>query len=299
MDSPTLVAPMSSTYSAFFASGLLAPRTPLPKLQRRNTYQSGISEPWDDDAEFSSSSSYPSSPLRSPNDESLMDLDIPEFLDTSVHDSRRSVTPTPESERATPVPSPQGAKGDSRPRLRRRRSSLTQSVSPMNAIRSPSRTAGNAFHLQKQLAGTAVRNRPASLGGEALALYGTLGIGMAGMPTNETSLVGRMRSGSCSSANPQTAGTGLRPAFRPRRAARRILTLPIPAAAPPPTAPLPALPSLPPTLRSTNLNMSGPASAPLPPPGGKTSSARARGLSVSNSAMNGAEHRIDEEMKEN
>lgn len=209
MEQPTIKVPLSAAYSAFFSSGLNATRS--SKLQRRNTLSTEISDSWDDNSDYSLS--YPSSPLRSLGDDSGMDLDLPEFLDTTALDSRRSVTPTPESERVTPVPSPQGGKqtGDSRPRLRRRRSSLTQSASPMNVIRSPSRNAGNALHLQMQLAGVVPRSRPSSLSGEALSLYGSLGLGMA---ATEMGATGRMRSGSCSSVNPQSAGVGLKSGFR-------------------------------------------------------------------------------------
>ena len=37
------------------------------------------------------------------------------------------------------------------PKLRKRRSSLTLATSPMNTIRSPTRAANNALHLQRQL----------------------------------------------------------------------------------------------------------------------------------------------------
>ena len=97
--------------------------------------------------------------------------------------------------------------------------------------------------------------------------------------------------------------------------------------APPPTAPLPALPLVgipqqpqhqPQQLRPSNLNLAtihtalsmantsaggagaaSPTAGPLKSPGLLQTSARARGLSVSNSNLGGDENRIEEEMKEN
>lgn len=72
--------------------------------------------------------------------------------------------------------------------------------------------------------------------------------------------------------------------------------------APPPTIPLPALPSAHPDqqrFRPTNINTritytKVPSSSPA-----SATSARARGLSVSSSALDGDANKIDEEMKEN
>jgi len=210
-----------TTYSPFFSSGLLAAYGSRPNPARRQTFSSDISEPWDDSTD-SDSPSRPSSPIPLPDD-SVMDVDVAGLLSGVANNMRRSVTPTPRSEeddeQTTPVPSPQSMKvvaaspqaqsssqGDSsRPRLRKRRSSLTQAASPMAGIRSPTRSAGNAFHLQMQIPNPS-RARSGSVGGEAMGLYGSLsGMGMGmGMATQGTSLFGRMRSGSCSSVNPLT-----------------------------------------------------------------------------------------------
>ena len=69
---------------------------------------------------------------------------------------------------------------------------------------------------------------------------------------------------------------------------------------PPPTIPLPALPphSDQQHFRPTNLNTPT-RTAHTKVPSASTTSARARGLSVSSSTLDGDEHRIDENMKEN
>ncbi|KAF8159198.1 hypothetical protein B0H34DRAFT_796487 [Crassisporium funariophilum] len=280
-------------YSPFFSSGLLAPHTPRKNLN--------ASSSWDDcsDAILPSQPSSPMSIL----DDSLMEIDMTQF----IHDnSRRSATPTPQT---TPMQSPQAVKAKTAtpqqtlmaPRLRRRRSSLTQATSPMNAIRSPARTAGNALHLQRQLCTTAGPASPRARSGSVSSGEGmaTSRYGNISVASDSTSLIGRLRSGSVGS--PPAAPV----AFRHRRGVRRLHTAPLSApAAPPPTAPLPALPSEHQQLRPSNVNspalgwsvLDAPTKTPSVP---STSSARARGLSVSSSTLGGEEHRIDEDMKEN
>lgn len=81
----------------------------------------------------------------------------------------------------------------------------------------------------------------------------------------------------------------------------------VPAAAPPPTAPLPALPLTPlegstqHNLRLTNLDFAhGYFNSDVTSMKALTAtSARGRGLSVSRCSLDGDENRIDEEMKEN
>lgn len=96
--------------------------------------------------------------------------------------------------------------------------------------------------------------------------------------------------------------------FHRRRPIRRLNFSALPAPlTPPPTAPLPALPPNQQQLRTTNLN--SPNLPPMPSArtvhtktssfSASTTSARARGLSVSNSALDGDANRIDEDMKEN
>lgn len=174
-------------YSAFFSSGLLAQHTP------QKTFNSFSS--WDDsvDVVFHRSPSRPSSPIPIPDD-SLMDVDVASH---NLSEGRRSITPTPQT--ITPTQSPQPVKiqlkaqapSTTQPKLRKRRSSLTQATSPMNAIRSPTRAANNALHLQRQLS---PRSRSGSVSGED-SRYGNIGVA-----SNETSLEARMRSGSLGSA---------------------------------------------------------------------------------------------------
>ena len=181
-------------YSAFFSSGLLAQHTtPQKKVNNSESFS------WD--ATFDHSPSRPSSPIPIP-DGSLMDIDMASYND------RRSITPTPQTR--TPIQSPQPVKvqqatsQQQQPptKLRKRRSSLTLATSPMNTIRSPSRAANNALHLQRQLFGPVVsssRSRSGSLSGEDATASR---FSSAGVASTETSLGGRLRSGSfgCSGA---------------------------------------------------------------------------------------------------
>lgn len=127
-----------------------------------------------------------------------------------------------------------------RPRLRKRRSSVNIGTSPMNAIKSPQRNAGNALHVQQRLpplptTGSMGRSRSGSLsflGWGAPSTAETCDVPNAA--SQNTSLFGRMRSGSIGTSS-------ITSMFRPRRAARRLVSVPAPL--PPPTAPLPALPT--------------------------------------------------------
>ena len=173
-------------YSAFFSSGLLAQHTPQKKFNSFSSYDDSL------DVVFHRSPSRPSSPIPIPDD-SLMDVDVASY---NLSESRRSITPTPQT--ITPTQSPQPVKIQSKtqaastqPKLRKRRSSLTQATSPMNAIRSPIRAANNALHLQRQLS---PRLRSGSVSGED-SRYGNVGVA-----SNETSLEARLRSGSLGSA---------------------------------------------------------------------------------------------------
>ena len=175
-------------YSAFFSSGLLAPHTP----QKKNKVNSS-SFSWD--VTFDHSPSRASSPIPIP-DESFMDIDTASYND-------RSITPTPQS--ITPMQSPQPVKIQTttttqQPKLRKRRSSLTLATSPMSTIRSPTRAANNALHLQRQLftalgPASPSRSRSGSLTGDdaTASRYSN-----AGVASTETSLGGRLmtRSGS-------------------------------------------------------------------------------------------------------
>jgi hypothetical protein len=182
---PSLARTMTQTtlelgleYSAFFSSGLLY-NTPKKSVK---------SSSWNATV-LDHSPSCHSSPISIPVD-SLMDVD---------NDDRRSATPTPQSK--TPMQSPQPLKIHiQQPRLRKRRSSLTLATSPINAIRSPTRTASNALHLQRQLC-TAMgpappKSRSSSVSGEDARFSN------AGVASTETSLGGRLRSGSFGCAAP-------------------------------------------------------------------------------------------------
>ena len=168
-------------YSAFFSSGLLAPHTP-------NKKKINSSFSWDLDH----SPSRPSSPIPIPV-ESLMDIDMASYDDRSVTPTPRIITHLQHS------PQPQlKIQATLSPKVRKRRSSLTQATSPMNTIRSPIRAANNAFHFQRQLY-TAIgpaspsRSRSGSLAGEDASASR---FGNAGVVTTETSLGGRWRGGS-------------------------------------------------------------------------------------------------------
>ena len=166
-------------YSAFFSSGLLAQHTPQKK--RFNSSYS-----WD--ARIDHSPSQPSSPIPK-LDDSLMDIDVAGYDD-------RSVTPTPRIK--TPMQSPQPLKIQAlSPKVRKRRSSLTLATSPISAIRSPTRAASNAFHIQRQLY-TAIgpaspRSRSGSLAGEDASASRFTNAGVASC---ENSFGGRLRGGS-------------------------------------------------------------------------------------------------------
>ncbi|TRM58209.1 hypothetical protein BD626DRAFT_540159 [Schizophyllum amplum] len=188
------------SYSSFFASGLMAP--PM-----HSTYPAH---------------GQPCTPT------------TPTHSDLDLSDDDRGMDTTPVAAgNAAPTPvSPSPA-----PRLRRRRSSLTLSVSPMNAVKSPVRSAGLAW--QRQSIGSGARSRSGSLD-------------QATEANSLMDMVARRRSGSI--------GTAL------KRNARRV-----PAMQPPPSQPLPALPSLP--MGGMNLLSSRPPlvtrtsstqSAPLP-----------------------------------
>ncbi|PPR05238.1 hypothetical protein CVT24_010343 [Panaeolus cyanescens] len=346
MAQSTINSPFDA-YSPFFSSGLLAPHTPRRRTiswdefsSQAFTKPSTLSTTTSSSPPDSLAPSRNSSPCRpsSPRHDSMaldedaaMDVDAVELRSIQKTraqeiDDRRSLTPTPQThgpansgagshlripapkisaDTASPNPNAQNT-----PRLRRRRSSLTQATSPMNAIKSPARAAGSALLLQMQLAGVTTnpglitRARSGSLTGAVVAA------------TEGSSLMGRLRSGSCSnvnstailaSASSTSAVSRVEPpkaAFRPRRGVRgRVVTLPIPAPSPPPNAPLPALPQdakaqvssdLLPSLDSVPSAGTAIPTTPTASKSATRTSARARGLSVSNSALDGDENTIEE-----
>ncbi|KAJ7113666.1 hypothetical protein C8R43DRAFT_1039638 [Mycena crocata] len=107
-----------------------------------------------------------------------------------------------------------------RPPLRKRRSSITTSASPVSSMKlakSPARAAGNAWHMANVVVNTPSRSRSGSLN----------------VASEDTSMLGRMRSGSL--------GSRLRTVKKPLTGKRHAALLFAPTL-PPPTAPLPALP---------------------------------------------------------
>ncbi|KAK0501852.1 hypothetical protein EDD18DRAFT_751791 [Armillaria luteobubalina] len=178
-----------TAYSAFFSSGLLAPRHIFTANLNVNSFIDSPSSPLLDDAS-----------------------------DIEVDDDERAHISVPET-MAT-------ANSVLRPRLRKRRSSLSIGTS-INALKSPARNAGNALQIQIHLQVSPSRSRSGSLS----SVMGTLVENefRPNVASEGTSLVGRIRSGS--------VGTSL----RPRRPIRRTQA-PSPSL-PPPTAPLPELPS--------------------------------------------------------
>ncbi|KAH6915585.1 hypothetical protein BKA70DRAFT_464852 [Coprinopsis sp. MPI-PUGE-AT-0042] len=296
-------------YSALFSAGLLAPSGfglgDLPKTPSKDRATKGSSGslhiPIGD-----SSPIRPVSPLPRAHSESDTDTDI----DLSDHDMdtdfKRDITPTQQSVARARAGS--GSSIGTMPRLRRRRSSLTVATSPMNVIRSPIRTAGNALHLQRAIS----RSRSGSLASSppTESVFNFFGGGQ-NEASHGTSLMGRLRSGSVGAAlshsrppPPPGAVHG-----RIRRYLRRTSSMtPGPAPAPPPTAPLPDVPPVPalPSLSSLRLSMPpnrrGSVSFRNDAPKATVNSnsavkptkpTRDRGLSVSSNVET-----IDEEMKE-
>ncbi|KAJ3799616.1 hypothetical protein GGU11DRAFT_652616, partial [Lentinula aff. detonsa] len=140
--------------------------------------------------------------------------------DTSDLELDRSTTPTP-----TNVDGQATSTHQAQHCIRRRRSSLTVGTSPMNIIKSPSRAAGTALQLQRHLLTSPGRSRSGSTS-SVVSIGEEVNSNIA---SESTSLYRRMRSGSVGSV------------LKSRRGARRGAPGP---KFPPPSAPLPALPSI-------------------------------------------------------
>ncbi|KAI0705102.1 hypothetical protein C8T65DRAFT_830646 [Cerioporus squamosus] len=196
-------------YSSFFSSGLLAPnpgRAQTPRPPSPTTPRAAFASLVPDDKTPTGASATPSasgSGSSSFADESQV---LPSISVASADDSR--------------------------PRLRRRRSSLAGAASPLSAVKS----SGSI----RQAAASAQRNLRTRSGSDASILSTASGTSIiAGLvdpaPTGTTSkpsgIMGRLRSGS--------VGTAL----RPRRGVRR--SVPSIPALPPPNAPLPDVPPVP------------------------------------------------------
>lgn len=251
-----------SSYSSFFSSGLLAPPV---TIYSRKDLPMHVSP---DDEEMVGASprvnglspAAPSSPMA-----------IPDDSDTEFNISDRVVTPTREH-RSRTLSYTSGRKIELSPirvdmdigasagshtshnqrtprspsqppsgrRLRRRRSSLAGSTSPMCAIKSASRSIGHALELQKLLR-SPIRSRKNSL---SLAAAATDILAGNGTNTEQNTLLTRLRSGSTSSYRFVSLrlildAFVLTTLHQRRRTLRRVSMVP---PAPPPSAPLPELP---------------------------------------------------------
>ncbi|KAJ6469750.1 hypothetical protein C8R47DRAFT_1222816 [Mycena vitilis] len=157
---------------------------------------------------------------------------------------------------------------------RKRRSSITSAMSPVSAMKlakSPTRAAGNAWHIAHLAAASPGRSRSGSLD----------------VASEDTSMLGRMRSGS--------VGSRLR-SKRPLTNRRPVAMLFAPTP-PPPSAPLPALPLCAPARPPLSRLAIQPA---LPPADVFTTKPPASPLPSSPSLeLYHAFNTIDEEMKEN
>ncbi|KAK0466703.1 hypothetical protein IW261DRAFT_1113410 [Armillaria novae-zelandiae] len=232
-----------TAYSAFFSSGLLAPRHIFTANLNINSFIDSPSSPLLDDA----------SDIEV--DEERVHVSVPETLAI--------------------------ASSVLRPRLRKRRSSLSIGTS-LNALKSPARNASNALQIQIHLQAPPSRSRSGSLS----SVMGTLVENefQPSVASEGTSLVGRMRSGS--------VGTSL----RPRRPIRRTQA-PAPSM-PPPTAPLPELPSC----AADKPKITWPSRRPSPPDHARLPLAQSlQPTSAAQPQPFRGEPRgaIDEEMKEN
>lgn len=307
---------MTAGYSALFSAGLLAPsgfnHDNLPRTPSRDRATKGGSNnlhiPIGDSSPIRPVSPLPRARSGSESDTTDTDMDLSDADHDMETDFKRDITPTQQSVARARAGSGSSGNG-TMPRLRRRRSSLTIATSPMNVIRSPIRTAGNALQLQRVMN----RSRSGSLASSppTETVFNFFG-GGSNEASHGTSLMGRLRSGSVGAAlshsrPPPPAGAVH---GRIRRYVRRTSSVPG-APAPPPTAPLPDVPPVPPLPSLSSLKLSMPplkrgslsfrndASAPKATVTSNsavkptTRPTRDRGLSVSSNVET-----IDEEMKE-
>ncbi|RPD54741.1 hypothetical protein L226DRAFT_523022 [Lentinus tigrinus ALCF2SS1-7] len=222
-------------YSSFFSSGLLAPHTPgraqTPRPPSPTTPRAAVASLVPDDTTPTGASATPSG------------------SGTSSLADQSQVLPSISV----------AAAEDSRPRLRRRRSSLAGAASPLVAMKSSGSIRQATASVQRNL-----RTRAGSDASILSTASGTSIIAglMDSAPTTSASkpsgIIGRLRSGSL--------GTALRP--------RRGLRRPVPSvpALPPPSAPLPDVPPVPalsasptsplPTITASPVTPRTPASRP-------------------------------------
>lgn len=182
---------MTATYSAFFSSGLLAPPHLYPK-SRTPPSSPGLL-PSSPGLAPSLGVTRGSSPMPIADDSDIEDLDM-----NMDEDGARALTPTPSctSGRSRSGSVASTIQQGQKPRLRKRRSSLNVASSPMNAIKSPQRNAGNALQLQQRLTGSIGRSRGGSLSFLGLGAPSSESIDGPNVASQGTSLLGRMRSGS-------------------------------------------------------------------------------------------------------
>ncbi|EIW75288.1 hypothetical protein CONPUDRAFT_169660 [Coniophora puteana RWD-64-598 SS2] len=211
------------------------------------------------------------------------------LLATKDEDAR-STTPTPSSSELAPLsstdmditpkasmdqstasqPQSQGSAAPSRT-MRRRRSSINIGANSMASIKCPARNASSA--LQRARAGSVNDLAPFAINMGVLppnagANMGSVAAAGTGVASEDTSLMSRFRSGSMASLG------GPRP--RPRRVLRRSAAAPT---RPPPSVPLPELPSspnphktLPLMLTELGVNTAAPYADIRRPLGSRTSS---------------------------
>ncbi|KAI1795653.1 hypothetical protein LXA43DRAFT_913738 [Ganoderma leucocontextum] len=189
-------------YSSFFSSGLLAPKVPASQPSR---------------------SSSPTTPRAATA--TLPQDDVTPTAPTRTHEN------VPDESQVLPSISIPSA-DDSRPRLRRRRSSLAGATSPLTAMKTSGPIRAATASVQRSLRARAGSDASVisttSIG--SLSLHESAPVVAKGA-SKPAGIVGRLRSGSL--------GTAL----RSRRGLRRVVP-PVPAL-PPPTSPLPAVPPIP------------------------------------------------------
>ncbi|KAH8091737.1 hypothetical protein BXZ70DRAFT_478884 [Cristinia sonorae] len=149
---------------------------------------------------------------------------------------------------------------DSKPRLRRRKSSLSINASPAAAIKAtPAATAAVQKHALMAPATIRSRSRSGSMTDSA---FNARLAAASNEATQGNSLMGRLRSGSLSAIRAR--------ATRPNRSKAPAPPLP------PPSAPLPALP----IQQQTATTLPVPPNSPMLPPGLKPSARRSGGSDV-------------------
>lgn len=195
-----------TTYSAFFSSGLLATQHAATWATQENKSKDTLYAFCDPTymGDAGHSPARPLSPMPLPDDSDIeidtdtdteQDRDVTPTRDMPHARSRSSTMSSINSSSSINANTKSTVSSSNQPRLRKRRSSLTVGTSPITAIRSPTRSAANAFNLQRLVPRKSISE-----------LFGNIGSGMpsSGFDNNTasqgTSLVGRLRSGSVGTA---------------------------------------------------------------------------------------------------